>query len=280
MAISEKLKSLVARMPDADGRGMYTQNIDKEKTESAVAEIAKGGRADVEGLVEMLGAPGADENVKPHYALHCVVNYALIAGDEPMRKDVCGLLAAKLSDAAVSTYNKAFLCQELQWAGGAEAVGALGKLLTDDELTDPAAAALTAIGTGAGDQFRAAVSGAKGECRLAVIQALGAVEDTPSIGTLREALADADREIRLAAGWGLARMGDAGSVDVLLKAADVEPGWERIQATKHCLVLAEKLQESGEKARAEQIFQHLRDSRSDPSERYVRDAAEKALAGA
>ena len=97
---------------------------------------------------------------------------------------------------------------------------------------------------------------------------------------LKEALDDPDREVRLAAGWGLARLGDAGSVDALLKAADVEPGWERIQATKHCLVLAEKLTAAGKKDVARRIYTHLRSTRMDPSEQYIRDAAEKALAAA
>ena len=109
------------------------------------------------------------------------------------------------------------------------------------------------------------------------MQGLSAVGDAQSAGALRQALGDDDREVRLAAGWGLARMGDAGSVDALLRAADVEPGWERIQATKHCLVLAEKLQATGRKSEAAKIYAQLRNTRNDPSEKYIRDAAEKAL---
>jgi hypothetical protein len=62
-----------------------------------------------------------------------------------------------------------------------------------------------------------------------------------------------------------------------MKAADVEPGWERIQATKNCMVLAEKLVAAGKKSDAAKIYKYLRDTRKDPSEKYVRDAAEKAM---
>ncbi|MDH3719626.1 MAG: hypothetical protein OES79_16010, partial [Planctomycetota bacterium] len=72
MAVTEQLKKLVDQMPDPDGRGMYTSDIDKEKIEQAVAQIAKGGKGNVLGLIEMLGEPGSEENAKPHYALHCV----------------------------------------------------------------------------------------------------------------------------------------------------------------------------------------------------------------
>jgi HEAT repeat protein len=106
------------------------------------------------------------------------------------------------------------------------------------------------------------------------------VEDAPSAGALREALGDPDREIRLAAGWALGRIGDAGSIDALLEAADVEPGWERIQAAKHCLVLAERLSKAGNQDAAAKIYKHLRDTRSGPAEKYLRDAAERALAAA
>ena len=65
MAISEELRALVDQMPDADDRDMYNTDVDKEKIERAVAEIAAGGREQVVGLIEMLGEPGSEENVKP-----------------------------------------------------------------------------------------------------------------------------------------------------------------------------------------------------------------------
>lgn len=275
MAVSEKLKTLVDQLPDPDDKGMLTVNIDKEKIERTVAEIASGGREQVLGLIEMLGEPGSADNVKPHYALHCLANHVLTTRDEKARKELCGAMAAQL-DGGLSSYNKAFLCQELQWAGGAEATAALGKLLLDEELVEPAAMALSAIGDGAAEQFRAALPTARGKCRLNIIQGLGAVGDTRSVDALRQALIDPDREVRLAAGWGLARMGDAGSVDALLKASDREPGWERIQATKHCLVLAEKLDAAGKKDLARRIRRHLRHAREGAGEEYIREAARAA----
>ncbi len=275
MTVSERLKALVDRLPDPDERGMLTAGIDKQEIEQAVAEIAAGGREQVAGLIAMLGEPGSEENVKPHYALHCVVGHVLTSGDEQARRELCETLAAQLED-ELSDDNKAFLCQELQWAGGPEVAAALGGLLLDEALVEPATMALTAIGDGAAEQFRAAVPKARGKCRLNVIQGLGAVGDAQSVDALQKALSDPDREVRLAAGWGLARLGDAGSVDALLKAADAEPGWERIQAAKHCLVLAEKLKTAGRKDLAQRIARHLCDTRTEPDEKYLRDAATAA----
>ena len=228
------------------------------------------------GLVNMLGVPGSAADAKPHYALHCLANYVLIIKDEKARKELSQILARAL-EGDRPKHVKAYLCQELRWVGHGEAAPALGKLLLDEDLVEPAAMALVAIREGAAEQLRAALPQAKGKCRLNIIQSLGAVEDTGWVEEARQALRDSDREVRLAAGWGLARIGDAGSVDLLLKAADVEPGWERIQATKHCLMLAEKLAAAGKKESAAKIYIHLRDTRNDPSERYIRETAEKAL---
>ncbi len=278
MAVSEQLKQLVAEMPDPDGRGMFTENIDKAKIEKAVGLIAEGGAGSMGGLIEMLGEPGTAENAKPHYALHCVINHALVAKNERLRKAFCEMVAKQVTNEKLSTYNRAYLCQELQWAGREESCAALGNVLLDEELTEAASMALAAIGgERAASQLRAAVPNATGKCRLCVIDALAALADQKAAAIFKQALGDDDREVRLAAGSGLSRLGDGTAADLLIRAADCDPGWERIRQTKHCMVLAEKLIEAGDKPTAARIYEHLRDTRSDPSEKYIRDAAEAAL---
>jgi len=165
-------------------------------------------------------------------------------------------------------------------AGGGEVVEKLGTLLLDEELCEPAAQALSAIGDGAAEQLRRALPRAKGKCRLTIVQNLGVVRDAISVGALKEAVSDEDGEVRIAAGWALANIGDASSVKLLLRTAEKANGWERIQATKACLLLAEKLRAAGRKNEAMSIYKHLRDTRTDPAERYVCDAAKSRLATA
>ena len=277
MAVSEQLKALVDQMPNPDARGMFTENIDKEKIEKAIAAIHAGGRDSVRGLVEMLGEPGSDQDLKPHYALHVLANHTVIAHDEDGRRTLCEVLAEALSGNS-TPYVKAFLCQTLQWFGHRESVAALGKLLTDDDLCDPAAMALVGIGDGAAEPLRSALPAAKGRCRLTVIHSLAVLADTGAAEAFKQALSDENREVRLAAGAGLAKLGEVGAVELLIKAAELEPGWERIQATKHCLALAERLTASGKKSEAKRIYQHLRDTRQGAFEKYIREAAESVLA--
>jgi hypothetical protein len=277
MAVMPNLKELINQMPDADAHGTYCSDIDKEKVEKAIAEIAAGGADNIVPIIDMLGEPGSERDVKPHYALRCLGNRLLQAKDEAARRAFSLALASQLSSDR-SKYIRGFLCQELQWLGRQEAIAALAKLLGDEELVDPAAMALVAIGKGSADALRAALPEAKGRCRLAILHSLAALADAKSVPSFAAALADGDREVRLAAGAGLAATAEASFIDALLKAADVSSGWERIQQTKHCIVFAERLAASGNKAAAKKVYSHLRQTRTDKSETYIREAAGNAAA--
>ncbi|MCX5653386.1 MAG: HEAT repeat domain-containing protein [Planctomycetota bacterium] len=251
MAPSQEIKALVDQMPAADERGMYTHIVVKDPGtdgKNRKLETAPIDKVKIEKAVEEIQKGG--------------------------RESILGVIDMLVEPGRV----QAFLLQELQTAGGKEATAAIGKLLTDDDLSEWAARALVSIGDGAVEQFRAALPQAKGKSRLTVLQNLGVLRDAKSADAMRAALADADREIRLAAARGLANIGDAAAPGLLLKAADGSQGWERIQMTKFCLVLAENLAAAGRKAEAAKIYAHLRDTRKDPTEKHVCEAAARGLA--
>lgn len=276
MVSNQEFRSLVDQMPAPDSKGMYTENIDGQTIETTLAAIYRGGNKSMQLLIDMLDEPGSETDARPHYALHCALNKALIARDEEMRRKFCKTLAANL-DGGLSDYNKAYLCQELQWAGGKESLSALGKLLRSESLVEPAAMALVAIGDGAAEQLRAALPEAPDKCRLNILDALAALSDRDSKAAFLAALSAPEREIRLAGGAGLANIGEPDTIAAILKAADVDAGWERTQATKHCVVLAEKLLADGKNEPARKIYQHLIDSRKAPFEAHIRSLAAKAL---
>jgi len=250
--LEEVLKRLVAEMPDPDQRGLYCTDIDADKINKALADMHTLGRDGVLGLIDMLVEPLEGDDVQPvkaKYALHCLAVHVCKLPDDGPRAQFSLALASQLGGNR-SKGVQAYLVQELQTAGGQEVAAALGKLLTDEALCDPAAGALVAIGDGAAEQLRSALSRAAGTCRLTIIQNLGVVADEASVPALRQAVGDTDAGIRLAAGWALANIGDAGAVDLLLKAAGAAEGWERIQMTKACLLLAERLEAGGTKTAA------------------------------
>ena len=273
---SVSVAELVSKLPDPDENGLLS-NIDKESVENVITEIHKTGRDGIVGLIDMLVEPGKADDVKPRYALHCLALYVCKLNDKKHRRAFAEILASQL-DRDRPKQIKGYLIRQLQVAGGKEVAGALGKFLLDEELCEYAAQALAAIGDGAAEQLRDTLAGTKGKCRLTVIQNLGVVRDKESIHTLKQALGDEDRDIRLAAAWGLANISDAGSVDVLTRAADAKNPYERIKAAQACLLLAENLLAAGKKKDAMKIYAHLRDTRTDPAEQYLRDVAESALA--
>jgi len=275
---SSALAAIINRLPDPDERGLLS-NIDKETVDSVVSQVYEGGRKSLRAIIGMLVEPGRGDDVKARYALHCLAVHVCKLDDEKARRAFSRTLAMQLGGDKPKAVKK-YLIQQLQVAGGKEVAAALGKMLQDEQLYEPAAQALVAIGDGAAEQLRNALPKVDGKTKLTIIQNLGVVRDAESVDALRKAIGDDDREVRLAAGWALANIGDAGSVDLLLKAANAEGTYERNTATKACLLLAERLFEGGRKKPAEKIYAHLRDTRSGLSEAYIRDAANKGLAAA
>jgi len=275
MLVSPKLQQILDILPNPDDRGVLS-DLNKEKIEAAIAQLHGGGREMVLGLIDLLVEPGKGDDIKPHYALHCLAVHVCKLKDERARAEFSQTLASQVGGQRPKAV-QVYLIEQLQVCARGEVVEALGKCLLDEELAEPAARALVAIGEGAADQLRAALAKAPDRCRLDIVHALAALADPPSAELLKKALGDANREIRLAAASGLARLGDAGSVELLLKSADAE-SWERIPMTDACFTLAENLAAAGKKAEARRIYEHLKKTRTDASERYLCQAAERALA--
>jgi hypothetical protein len=274
MADSQQFRDLLRQLPEPDDRGMLTTNIDKQKIEGAIEALHQGGRQYVLALIDLLGMPGSEQDVQPRYALHCLANHVLVAKDETGRSEFCQALASQLGGDRPK-HVQAFLCQELAWAGGAESVSALGRLLTDEQLCGPASMALVAIGDGAAAEFLSAWPKAVGVSRRHIMDGLAALADVDSTEVFMQGVNDTDREVRIAAAAGLASLGQAGAAEALIRMAETVQGWERIQAAKNCLVLAERLASRGQAAEAKRVYQHLQKA---DEQQHIREAAQRGLA--
>lgn len=269
---------LIARMPRPDKEEKILKEVEEGQVEKIVTDLLAGGREAVVALVDLLHEPVGDANDSPvRHALHAL---AIHVGslDTEQRRATAAALASTLSGRERSAGIRAFVVRQLQLCGGREVTPILGKLLADEQLYTDAAMALLAIRDGAVEQFRSALPDLAGPPRVAVIQALGTLRDVGSAEPLRRAAErDPDPVARLEAAWALANIGDPGSVEVILRLAGDCKGFDRTRATKACLLLAEKLGASGHDERATRIYRHLRDMLTDPSERYIRDVAVKAI---
>jgi hypothetical protein len=281
MPASEALKALVAQMPDPDKNGTYV-NLDPEKiaqAEKTVAELLKGGRQAVLGLVDLLQEPGQGDDLKAHFALHLLAVRVTAPGEDKARAEYAQALASEVGGDRPKAVQE-YLLQELQLAGGREVAGKIGQALLDPALCDAAARALAAIRDGAPEQLLAALPKVQGRSRLSVLKKLAVLRVAKAADALKQALADADPDIRIAGAWGIVRIADASAAEALLACADAHEGWERVNETDACMALAEVLVAAGKKGPAAAIYAHLAKTRTAASERHVREAAERGAASA
>jgi hypothetical protein len=273
--LQDKLAEIVGQIPELDKRGTFTGPTWDDAIKIFDSLLA-GGPESIVGVVAMLREVDDGTDFKARYVIHGLAQYLGRPGKEAARAMFSGALASQLGGDRPKGV-QGYVARQLHVAGGREAASALGKLLADPDVSEYAAQALLAIRAGAAEEFRKALPELRGAERLTAIQALGVLADAESAEALRKAATHADRDTRLAAVWGLARMGDVGAVEIALKAADVDAPYERIKGTSSALLLAEKLVASGKKAEATRIFKHLYETRQDPSEAYVREAARQGL---
>jgi len=272
---TQDVAALVDRMPALDKRGTLTGPKWADAAEVFDA-ILEGGKASVATVVGMLKEVDDGDDWKARYVLHGVAVYVCRPDKREKREPFTRALAAELGGDRPKAV-QGFLIRQLQVAGGKEVVEKLGTFLADEELHEYAAQALQSIRQGAAEQFRQALPKLTGKQRLTALQAVGVLRDAASLDALQKAATDADVQVRTTALWGLASLGAAEAVGTLLKAADVSEVHERHKATHACLVLAEKLRAAGRKDDAIRIYRHLRDTRTEDSEKYVRESAEQAL---
>ncbi|MCX8157584.1 MAG: HEAT repeat domain-containing protein [Verrucomicrobiae bacterium] len=276
------VKALVEQMPEVDKPGTPSKFTGPawSDAEPVYQKLLTAGDAALKELLALVKDPAdpAFQNYKAEYVLHGLVVYVGRADQAKNRERLAQLLAGAMNDASLHKATRGLFIRELQWIAGPPQVNDLAKLAGDEELGLYALACLETLGKPALSALVRCLAQLKGRPLVGVIQALGRWEAREAAATLRRLLLHADRDVRLAAGWALARLGDAADAQRLLLLADKGDDWEKPQMTKACLLLAEKLTATGKIRDAIKIYQHLQRTRTHPKERYLKEAAEKALA--
>jgi HEAT repeat protein len=276
MAISDELKQLVDQMPAPDERGILSR-ADRDAMVKALADIQAGGEPSVRGLVDMLADEDQGADLKARHALHALATAVCDDGEDP-RKRIAQSLAGVLSDDRPAAVREAVI-RALQVCGGSEVVEAIGQFLADEAIAETAALALVAIGGGsASEQFRRALEKADGKVRLSLVQNLGVLRDKDAVELLSKAAGDDDADVRMAAVWALANIGDPAGIGACLAGAEKANGYERIQAGKSRLLFSERLRAAGRTDDARQVLGHLQKTSTGDNEAYLREIAERELA--
>lgn len=271
----ERVRDLVGKFPVPAKKDGKLAEVDKVATDATLAELLKDVDGSVAGLVGLLAVKDADSQAR--HTLHALVMKVGEGKETTARQATAKALAATLGQAK-SKDIQGFVIRQLHLIGDEKQAPAIGKFLLDGEIGDSAAQALLAIRSGAGEQFRQALSKAEGKQRAQLVQGLGTLKEKAAAEELRKLLDDKDSDLRLLVAWALANVADAGAAERMLKLADDAKGYERNNLTDSCLLLAENLVAGGDKKSARQIYTHLHETRTDKAERFLKEAAARGLA--
>jgi len=276
MAVSTELSTLIKQIPGNDGD--WFKGLKWEDAAKICDGILSNTPQNVAGLVAALNEVDNGKDFQPRYLLHILSVYVGRPEKAAAKAAVVDALAGELAANHPSSIYGTII-RELQFLCDKKAAKAIAPFLTDDTLYPDAANALLTIREGSTELLLAALPKANARCRAMIVETLGTLGDPAALPALKAAAAEKEEDTRLAALWGLARMGDAGSIDLFLEASDAPAGWARIQAAEACMSLASKLVAAGKKTEATKIYGHLKETRA-PNETYLRDAAARAMANA
>ncbi|MEA3365385.1 MAG: HEAT repeat domain-containing protein, partial [Candidatus Hydrogenedentes bacterium] len=241
------VEQLLGKMP-----GQSTQDM-----ATASQELVHLGPDAVKNVCAMLVPPGGGDDVNARFLLSGLAKHVSRGDAEEARAMVSGAFLQAI-EAAEEPEVKAFLIRQVQVCGGAEAVDALGKYLSDERLVEPAAQALLAIRTeNVVSAFKAAFEGAEGPRAVTLIKALGELRVADMADKIVPFTASDNRETRLVAYQALAEIGVPQALEPLRKAYETGAPYEKAKAISYGLTYAKHLAEADDMETATAILDAL-----------------------
>lgn len=233
---------------------MPVKNTSEESVLSA--KIMGGGAPAIKelcGMLVPLGTEGKDDT-NARDAITALVRYVGRPGGEADRVLLSKALCDGLRGDADAEVKSFFICR-LQDMGHDEAVPALAPLLADEKLGLFASAALERIGSPAAiEALVKAIPAAAGKLRVGYIKALGAMGAKAAAGEIRKSASDRDKDIRMAALWALADLGDESANDSLMKdIKESKSAYDQARLYSWAILNAKRQSEAGAKQPASAI---------------------------
>ena len=250
----------------------------------ALKSVLKRGPSGVATLAAALVEPGTGDDAAVRRLLHGLAIRVSRPGDAATEERRVFLTGAGRAIGTASGEPKRFMAQQVLMAAGggssASAIAAVSPMLGDPETTVEAARILAAFGSAAVKPLRAALAGASGRGRAAVLLALGKLGDAKAVPALRADAASPDPMVRLAALDALAELGDASSDALMAGVASGSTGFERWQATAARFTLAAVLARGtpAKKKVAARIYGDLYEQAALPDGSHIRTEALVGLA--
>jgi hypothetical protein len=167
------------------------------------------------------------------------------------------LLEVLKSDATYA--GKQFVCRELSIIGTEQSVPTLGKMLTDEKMSDMARYALERIpGAVVDEALRDALPKTSGKIKVGIINSLSSRRDSKAVSALSNLIGDSDQMVAAAAVSALGQIADAEATKALAEAKSKATGELRLLVLDAYLKCADQLVAEGKKAEALAIYEELR----------------------
>jgi len=237
------------------------------------AEIFGLGEAGIVEVCRRLSPPGKTDDSLARYALEAAGTYAMRPGGERDRILYAQSIIKALKSAA-DPDAKIFLIGRLQQAGGPECLEPLSRLLSDHTLVEPAVKALLALRAPGTDRaLLKALGQPKSLNTITLLQTLGDLQSRGAVGRIAPYASSQDAQVREAALFALASIGDP-RTEFLLSRADIASSpREKANAASRYLLFAQRLFENGQKDDALRIGRSLLEKCTGPDESQVRSAS-------
>jgi HEAT repeat protein len=173
-----------------------------------------------------------------------------------LRKIEKNLLEVLKSDATYAC--KQFVCRELSIIGTEQSVPTLGKMLTDEKLSDMTRYALERIpGTAADEALRSALPKTSGKMKVGIISSLSSRRDSKAVSALGSMVGDSDQMVAAAAVSALGQIADAQATKILAEAKGKMTGKLQLLVLDGYLKCADNLAAKGKKDEALSIYKEL-----------------------
>ncbi len=193
---------------------------DFHQLDMTIAKLADLKEEELIGLATLLKPAAEGANATTEYALSGLTGYVSSPGKDPLRKKVA-LAYAKALSVNKDSEAQSFILSQLQSIAHDESIPYIAPLLSDSRLVDPASRALVGIGSDAAKKaLTVALVDAKQENAAFLLGALGYLKEVKALSTITSYANSKNANIRKAAYFALASIGDPSSADLLTKIAD------------------------------------------------------------
>lgn len=251
---------------------------DSNHSEKLIRQIYDLQETGIEEMILNMAPTGKGDNTKAEFAISGLSFLVMKEKDEGLRQMVSkAYLRAlhKLSDPQL----KAFIISQIQIVGKDEAVHDIAKLLTDEDLCDPASNALIQINTAtAKEALLNKLLITESTCKYAIVKALGLLRYKEAAGTLNLLTDSNDMILKKLSLYAIANIGDPSSGLVLEKEAALAGyTFNELNATAALFTWAGRMTEEGNIKPVEKLAKNLVKNLHQDNQVHARIAALKLL---